>query len=120
MIIATELKTVGDYSIFAYVYEEFHNSDGDGEIEENKVMYEVYHDTSHTLLGSFEWLENAENFLRRYKEAAEFVQQQEAILGKFESEQDRETLIRHLVRIFVYRDRGMKDKAAEMVKAMFA
>lgn len=117
MIVATELKTVGDYSISAWTYDEFHNSDG--EIEYNKTMFEVYRDTDHTLLGSFEWLENAENFLRRYKEATEFVQQQEATLGKFESDQERETLIRHLVKLFAFRDHGMKDEAAKMVKAMF-
>lgn len=117
MIIATELKTVGDYSISAWTYDEFQNIDG--EIEHNKTMFEVYRDTDHTLLDSFEWLENAENFLKRYMEAAEFVQQQETIFGKFESDRNRETLIRHLVKLFTYRDRGMKDKAAAMIKAMF-
>jgi len=92
VIIAIELKTVGDYSISAWIYEEFYNIDG--EIEHNKVMYEVYRDTDHTLLDSFEWNENAENFLKRYMEAAQFVQQQEAILGKFESDRNREILIK--------------------------
>lgn len=118
MIIATELKTVGDYSISAWIYDEFCNIDG--EIEYNKVMYEVYRDTDHTLLDSFEWYENAENFLRRYMEAAQFVQQQEATLGKFESDRERETLIRHIIKIFTYRDHGLKDKAAEMIKDMFS
>lgn len=67
MIIATEVKTIGDYSISKWKYSDYYK--GCEEIEHNKIVFEVYRDSDSTLLDAFEQYEEAVAFLDEYLKA---------------------------------------------------
>lgn len=64
MIIATEVKTIGDYSISKYKYSDYYK-DCEG-IDHNKTIFEVYRDSDSTLLDAFDRFEDAIAFLDEY------------------------------------------------------
>ena len=64
MIIATEVKTLGDYSILKYKYSDYYKDCGG--IDHNKTIFEVYRDSDSTLLDAFDRFEDAIAFLDGY------------------------------------------------------
>ena len=64
MIIATEVKAIGDYSILKYKYSDYYK-DCEG-IDHNKTIFEVYRDSDSTLLDAFDRFEDAIAFLDGY------------------------------------------------------
>jgi len=64
MMIATEVKTIGDYSISKWQYSDYYKDCE--EIDHNKMIFEVYRDSDSTLLDAFERYEDAIAFLDEY------------------------------------------------------
>lgn len=64
MIIATEVKTLGNYSILKYKYSDYYKDCGG--IDHNKTIFEVYRDSDSTLLDAFDRVEDAIAFLDGY------------------------------------------------------